>query len=69
VKTSAQGDGSTFEVRALDGWGVPTVEFLVTPHEVALRLAEFDYYGCYTDVTVRRTSDHELIELAYFTFH
>lgn len=58
-----------FEVQAIDGWGMPIIEVLESPHAVALKLAEFEYYGCFTEVTVRRVSDYQLVELAYFTFH
>jgi hypothetical protein len=66
---SAEGNAPMFEVRALDGWGMTTIERLSSPKRVALKLAEFEYYGCFTDITVRRISDCQLVELGYFTFH
>jgi hypothetical protein len=58
-----------FEVQAIDGWGMPTTEVLETPRAVALKLAEFEYYGCFTEVVVRRVSDRKIVELGFFTFH
>jgi hypothetical protein len=48
---------------------MPTIERLSSPKRVALKLVEFEYYGCFADMTVRRISGRQLVELGYCTFH